>query len=146
MDPPPRTINPYTAATASAFAIMQLGWAYDGVNASVPRNTGPECANYLSTQRHWIEGVCAITACLLALRWSYRRAAPLPDVQYPDRPMPFTKKLLLLCIVFTLGLELGFKLAARSVIYILNPCHITTVMLVSGWMAVMRCFGMITLF
>lgn len=111
---------------------MQWGWAYDGVNASVPRNTGPECANYLSSQRHWIEGACMITGCLVLLRWSWRRAGPLSSTQFIERPMPFAKKLLVLCMTFTLGLELGFKLSSRSVIYILNPCHITTVMQVSG--------------
>lgn len=117
---------------------MHWGWAYDGVNASVPRNTGPECANYLSTQRHWLEGVCVVTGCLLVLRWAWQRAGPLPTIKYVERPMPFVKKLLLLCMTFTLGLELGFKLSSRSVIYILNPCHITTVMQVSG-ARVIRC-------
>ncbi|KAJ6632977.1 Transmembrane protein, partial [Pseudolycoriella hygida] len=77
------------------YIIMKLtwGWAFDGVNASIPRNTGPECAEYLSIKRHWIEG----------------------------------RQLLLIAMTFTLGMELGFKLSQRSVIYILNPCHITSI-------------------
>lgn len=109
------------------------GWMYDGVNSSVPRNAGPECANYLTTKRHWIEGVSVVSLCLIAFRWAYLRARPLrSDQQSRDQskttPMPFGKKLLVIAMTFTLGLELGFKLSSRSVVYILNPCHITTVM------------------
>uniref|UniRef100_A0A336MF62 CSON014525 protein n=1 Tax=Culicoides sonorensis TaxID=179676 RepID=A0A336MF62_CULSO len=36
------------------------------------------------------------------------------------------KQILLVVMTLILGLELGFKFASRSVVYILNPCHIIT--------------------
>lgn len=40
--------------------------------------------------------------------------------------VPAGKQILLVVMTLILGLELGFKFASRSVIYILNPCHIIT--------------------
>lgn len=45
--------------------------------------------------------------------------------------MVLGKQVLLVLMTFVLGLELGFKFASRTVIYLLNPCHITTIMQVS---------------
>lgn len=111
---------------------MQWDWAYAGVNASVPRNAGPDCANYLTTRRHWVECVLVVIGCLFALKWAIGRAKPLPGiVAGAVAHMTVGKKILLIWMTFTLGLELGFKLSSRSVIYILNPCHITSIIQVS---------------
>lgn len=40
-------------------------WAYDGVNRSVPRNVGPECAYYLTPKRQIIETVIVVSICLV---------------------------------------------------------------------------------
>lgn len=108
----------------------QWDWAYAGVNASIPRNAGPECAYYLSARRHWIEDIFVVAFWLFALKWAVGRAKPLPTVatNVASGQMSTMKKILLVSMTFTLGLELGFKLSSRSVIYILNPCHITTIM------------------
>ncbi|XP_053670526.1 transmembrane protein 164 [Anopheles nili] len=187
---------------------MHFGWAYDGVNGSVPRNTGSECADYLSPSRKLIETVILIPLCLIAIKWSVGRLKPMnyrqPDratgapqsvnrllsssnhnlqhIHYQRHPLesdprdllmphhrersfssasiasgimddfrcqrcsqPSTisergtniygeilapswgKQFLLVTMTLTLGVELGFKFATRTVIYILNPCHITTI-------------------
>uniref|UniRef100_A0A182PNV8 Uncharacterized protein n=1 Tax=Anopheles epiroticus TaxID=199890 RepID=A0A182PNV8_9DIPT len=188
---------------------MELSWAYDGVNGSVPRNTGPECADYLSPSRKLIETIVIIPMCLIAIKCSVSRLRPIAYPQKdrftdgalsgnrslsgsnhnlhhlhyqrnlveteprdllmphhrersfssasiasgmvenvhcqrcsqpgiaPGRGMPvhsdvfvpsWGKQLLLVTMTLTLGVELGFKFATRTVIYILNPCHITTIM------------------
>lgn len=185
---------------------MQFNWAYDGVNGSVPRNTGPECADYLSPSRKLIETVIIIPLCLIAIKCAVSRLKPithrhldrvtgyalsanrplsssnhnLHHVNYQRNPleseprdllMPhhrersfssasiasgmvedfrcqrcsqsatisgrtmsghnplpsWGKQFLLVTMTLTLGVELGFKFASRTVIYILNPCHITTI-------------------
>lgn len=128
--------NSHTSASIAPRSIPTMtnswGFLYDGVNSSVPRNAGPECANYLTSKRHWIEGATMISLCVIVFRWAFLRARPLRcDDLMADgaaTPMATGKKVLLIAMTFTLGLELGFKLSARSVVYILNPCHITTVM------------------
>lgn len=49
---------------------------------------------------------------------------------YYEKP-PAGKQIFLVVMTLILGLELGFKFASRSVIYILNPCHIITMIQVN---------------
>uniref|UniRef100_A0A182Q0M3 Transmembrane protein 164 n=1 Tax=Anopheles farauti TaxID=69004 RepID=A0A182Q0M3_9DIPT len=186
---------------------MQFNWAYDGVNGSVPRNTGPECADYLSPSRKLIETIITIPLCLIAIKCAVSRLKPITHRQLDrvtgyalsaNRPLSSSnhnlhhmnyqrnpheseprellmphhrersfssasiasgmveefrcqrcsqsgtvpgarnmpghnlvpswgKQFLLVTMTLTLGVELGFKFASRTVIYILNPCHITTI-------------------
>ncbi|XP_055592058.1 uncharacterized protein LOC129743868 [Uranotaenia lowii] len=189
---------------------MNFGWAVDGVNDSVPRNTGPECASFLTPGRRLLETVIVVPLCLLIVKLttarlrpiSFRRNAPpfisTPQQQSAGSPLTFRsssishlasssnhnhhyqriggghhlepdhrelllqqhhhrrsssveycschrcissvhssaalegeapsliKQVLLVTMTLTLGVELGFKFATKTVIYILNPCHITT--------------------
>lgn len=111
---------------------LTWGWAYDGVNSSIPRNTGPECSEYLSIKRHWIEGVIVCFICCWTLKWAVQNSKPLKINYSTLHAMTAGRQLLLIIMTFTLGMELGFKLSQRSVIYILNPCHITSIIQVSG--------------
>lgn len=107
---------------------MHWGWAFDGVNGSIPRNTGPECANYLSTTRHITESLIMVPAAMLILNYGRSKLPPLHvDYKAADR-IVFGKQLLLITMTFLLGLEMGFKLCTRTAIYILNPCHITSML------------------
>lgn len=121
---------------------LSWGWAFDGVNASIPRNTGPECSEYLSIKRHWIEGVIVCFMCCCALKWAVKNAKPLLVNYSTVHSMTAGKQLLQIIMTFTLGMELGFKLSQRSVIYILNPCHITSIIQVSGtWFSIISIFS-----
>lgn len=212
---------------------MEWGWAFDGVNTTIPRNAGPECSQYLTYRRQIIESITVTCICIFVLKWVWRRLHPCLDpyelhagvggglakagrggyfgstappplnvqsesdksallfnnnnnsedtnnnnlncdgevhfsvnsgycvntAAHTDSPYqkqlrrpnaelegaisPCTeiraasdkilmgKQVLLVLMTFVLGLELGFKFASRTVIYLLNPCHITTLMQVS---------------
>lgn len=100
-------------------------WAYAGVNHTLAGNGGPECAAFLSPLRRLIETcLAACLACYLAY-WSYGRiqVPPVPKVVRQDRGGK-RALLVLMCLIF--GMEMGFKFSSKTVIYILNPCHIIT--------------------
>lgn len=42
------------------------------------------------------------------------------------------KRLLVILLALLWGMEIGFKFASRTVIYLLNPCHVTTLIQVSN--------------
>lgn len=104
-----------------------LEWAYSGVNGSVPRNVGPECADYLTPMRRIVETIAATIFVGISVTWGLKRIT-LP------KPSPYVnqdrvgKRVLLILMSLILGMEIGFKFSSRTVIYLLNPCHVTTVM------------------
>lgn len=107
---------------------MHWGWAYDGVNASIPRNTGAECVNYLSTVRHVGESATIIPLSLIIFNYGVSKL-PALNVNYDGtNRIWFGKQLLLIIMTSLLGLEMGFKLCTRTAIYILNPCHVTSIL------------------
>ncbi|KAH0564324.1 transmembrane protein 164 [Cotesia glomerata] len=102
-----------------------LEWAYDGVNSSIPRNRGPECVGYLSPTYRFIEtlGVSMLTIYLIV---KGLKSISLPkNVKYVNQDRT-GKKVLLIIMSMVLGCEIGFKITSRTLVYILNPCHITT--------------------
>ncbi|GAB0095459.1 transmembrane protein 164 [Sergentomyia squamirostris] len=106
---------------------MHWGWSYDGVNATVPRNCGPECSNYIPVRRQWCESILVTTLSIVALKWAVQRVKPIQRSSAQAPVDSSVKQILLVSMTLIFGLELGFKFASRTVIYVLNPCHITTI-------------------
>ncbi|XP_045772421.1 transmembrane protein 164 isoform X2 [Maniola jurtina] len=100
-------------------------WAYSGANKAVPRNVGPECAYFLSPQRQIIETLLVTTTCVYIIVKTYPKLHISKEVFYvkSDRG---GKRLLVILLALLWGMEIGFKFASQTVIYLLNPCHITT--------------------
>uniref|UniRef100_A0A6A7G939 Transmembrane protein 164-like n=1 Tax=Hirondellea gigas TaxID=1518452 RepID=A0A6A7G939_9CRUS len=108
----------YTIPTA-------LDWSYGGVNSSIPGNGGPECAAFLTLERRLLETVAACCLSIFYTCWSWRcmtLPAALPIIRQ-DRG---GKRLLLVIVSLIFGMEIGFKFATKQLIYLLNPCHMTT--------------------
>ncbi|CAB0032190.1 unnamed protein product [Trichogramma brassicae] len=104
-----------------------LEWAHLGINASIPRNKGPECANYLTMKRRIVETFFISLYIIALLRWSWKRIKLPKKVPYAYTPRKGKTFLLaLMCLVF--GIEIGFKLMGKTFVYILNPCHIITIL------------------
>ncbi|KOC65216.1 Transmembrane protein 164 [Habropoda laboriosa] len=100
-------------------------WAYDGVNASIPRNVGPECAYYLSPKRRIIETSFVSIIIIFLLVWGYKQISLPTKVSYANHDR-VGRRVLLIIMSLVLGIEIGFKFTSRTVVYILNPCHIIT--------------------
>ena len=106
-----------------------LAWTYSGVDHSLPGNGGIECRDFLSlSQRCWESAVAALVA-VAAVVVAYPRIS-LPTVRNIGVEPP-GKRILLLLMCLTFGIEIGFKLATRQMIWIGNPCHLATMVQVS---------------
>lgn len=112
------------------FAERMMDWLYDGVNKTVARNAGPECANFLSLTWRFFESVIVLFGASLLFRWSYAKVA-LPEKDYVRKERP-GKVVLLVLMSIIWGMEIGYKFSSRTVIYLLNPCHVTTAIQVIG--------------
>ncbi|XP_070157789.1 transmembrane protein 164 [Polyergus mexicanus] len=100
-------------------------WAYDGINSSIPRNVGPECANYLSLKRRIIETLFISVFIISCIVWGLKHVTLPKKVVYVNQDC-VGRRVLLIIMSLVLGMEIGFKFTSRTVIYLLNPCHITT--------------------
>ncbi|XP_011693356.1 PREDICTED: transmembrane protein 164 [Wasmannia auropunctata] len=100
-------------------------WAYDGVNSSIPRNVGPECANYLTLKRRIIETLFISVFIISFIVWGLKRVTLPRKLAYVGQDR-VGRRVLLIVMSLVLGMEIGFKFTSRTVIYLLNPCHITT--------------------
>ncbi|KAK9510948.1 hypothetical protein O3M35_005619 [Rhynocoris fuscipes] len=57
--------------------------------------------------------------------WGVRNLTPL-NIDCQERREPTMKRILLVAMCLIWGIEIGFKFSSRTVIFLFNPCHITT--------------------
>jgi len=97
-----------------------------GIDFSVPGNGGQECWLFLDTRWRVVESFFGLGVSLSLIIFGYRNSS------FPTKELPILfkdkglKNALLIILTLVLGIEIGFKCATRSLMFLLNPCHITT--------------------
>nr|CAH7744423.1 unnamed protein product [Callosobruchus chinensis] len=104
---------------------MDWEWAYAGVNTTVPRNAGPECADFLNRSWRYVDTFFVLLLTWQLFKWGWARIHLPMAAGYVRRDRGGRRTLLVLMSVVW-GMEIGYKFSSRTVIYLLNPCHVTT--------------------
>ena len=108
-----------------------LSWAYAGVNNTLAGNGGPECIAAVPTLQRTLETILFTTIGLLEIYVAYPHIRLQATPVVPSTMHRAGRRLLIAFMCLTFGIELGFKFATRQMIWILNPCHIVTMIQVS---------------
>ncbi|CAH8451876.1 unnamed protein product [Schistosoma turkestanicum] len=102
-----------------------LRWTYIGVNTSIEGAGGQSCINYITAKRRCFESTCVCITFLYAL---YRSCPRFNVGNLHSSQQTKLGQLLLVLHTFVFGIEIGFKLATSTFIWILNPCHVITIL------------------
>jgi len=109
-----------------------LSWTYAGVDPKLPGNGGTDCLEFISTPQKLIETTFYVTVGTFAICYAWPRL----NVNECNNKVSVHssavdsvgRRVMLLIMCITFGVEIGFKLASRQLIWILNPCHLVTMM------------------
>ena len=106
---------------------------YIGVNHSMPGNGGIDCYNFLSLRQRIFDTATYSVLLLIfigpkVLRTiEHLRGLVVPSSVHPgSRAITTGRKVLLISLCLTFGVELGYKISSQQLIYLLNPCHLLT--------------------
>ncbi|XP_014673878.1 PREDICTED: transmembrane protein 164-like [Priapulus caudatus] len=116
-----------------------LKLAYAGVDPTFPGNGGLDCMQFSGPKQRVIEVLCGTSLGVYEICYAYKclqkrqdniKALVAKDKarNHLNRHDITLKKMLLVVMCLAFGIELGFKFATKQLIFLLNPCHIATML------------------
>lgn len=109
-----------------------LDWIYGGVDPKFEGNGGPECAAFIAPQQRVAESLVIVLVSVVEVCVALRKIHLSKELRVVCKDYTRAKEdslgknLLLVALCMTFGVEVGFKFATKTVIYLLNPCHVMT--------------------
>ena len=104
-----------------------LDWALGGVDTSAEAVGGEECMNFIPTNQKIAESCIIIPIALFQMYWGWVNMPRDADVTISPGNV-LLRTTLLIGLALTFGMEIAFKLASRQMIWIVNPCHVITML------------------
>jgi len=102
-----------------------LDWLQGGVDTELPGNGGPGCYDYRSLKVVIIDTALLLIIWLLAAWWAWKKLPRYSEEKTRYEVSP-GRQVMLVALCLMLGTIVGFKLSSKQVIYLLQPCHLTT--------------------
>ncbi len=99
---------------------------FGGINPDIPGHGGAECAAYLSPKIMLMETLLSTTMMIIVGIFGWFTYT-MPNTFPKEAAHPNIKKLLLVILCLVFGVEIGYKLCSKELLYLLNPCHVITV-------------------
>ncbi|XP_072033896.1 transmembrane protein 164-like [Amphiura filiformis] len=102
-------------------------WVCSGVDPKFAGNGGPECVGFLTPGQRLLETtiILAISILEIVVCWPRLKVpAHVINAEHNRQPDSPGKRFMLVLLSVTFGVELGYKFATKTVIYVLNPCHV----------------------
>ncbi|KRX17761.1 Twinkle protein, mitochondrial [Trichinella nelsoni] len=103
-----------------------------GVNFSDPSSGGDECFHYLTVYQRLVETVLVLPVAILQLCYIWPKARSMEVPHAPNfRAYNNCKKLgsfLLFILILVFAVEVSYKVRTGSLIFLLNPCHVATML------------------
>lgn len=108
-----------------------LDWIYGGVDPKFEGNGGSECAAFITRQQRFNESMVIVLLSIAEVVLALKKidfSKEHKEIKYGrnNKEDSLGKNLLLVALCMTFGVEVGFKFATKTVIYLLNPCHVVT--------------------
>ncbi|CAL8118787.1 unnamed protein product [Orchesella dallaii] len=100
-------------------------WLVGGVDFTLAGNGGPACTEFTSTARRYVEFMVGVAFAMSLGTWAYKNCS-LPEYRSSARRDRTGRKLLLVIVSLVFGMEVAYKFSTRTVIFLLNPCHVIT--------------------